>query len=680
MLVSIRNRSNVATLMAVLALGTASAAAQHRSIDPLATAAVPPMTAPMASANGGRPDIAALRYYAVRGEQDRLRAETDRLASLYPDWERPANIFTDEDPQERHLWTLFSQGGTERVEAEIARLRSLGAGFEPSTVLLEKLGERRKRRQIAQAWSQQRWDDVLTAANADPDLLLGTDVELIWFVADAYAQKERPEAAAKAYEAALSASTDEQQRLATLQKAAAFLPPAASLALLAKAGESLSTPQSKRVVEDAIVRGALVRMSRTGEAVPEALRAATAGFARRAQAAEQASDALLLGWASFGQSQWREARAWFGQVLTRGDEAKAREGAIMSAMRLGDLDDAARLVAQGPDTSPEIAALFISLYAPALLQEKPQPIATTFLTDYATRTVTLSNGEGAEALGWYAYNLGQLDAARAWFDKANGFEETETAAYGLALTAVRRGDRSALLDVKARFGAAYPRVAAVRFAPAKVARSVAVTRRSSAADRAGRLRKRIADLHARGRTGDCLAAIRKLRAFGPLRAGDHQMRGWCLLKAKRPAEAEQAFAAAVRLGGASRVPSAYGQALAALRAGRTNDALAIANANPLTVVQRRTVDIELLTQRARAAFANRDYGATIHALDRRAKLTSETRDLTLLRGWSHYHAGRHRSAETIFAALDAQTSTRETRRGLGAARREQTRKVSHDDR
>ena len=680
------NRARNRTLALAL-VAAASVAWPATAADRLTTGAVPaadelPVAPrnlpPMAAANGGRPDISALRYYAVRGEQDRLQAEADRLSTLYPDWKRPENIFTDEDPQEQALWKLFSKGGTAGVEREIARLRSLGAGFEPSSVLLEKLDERRRRESIAKAWSERRWDDVIAGADATPDLLLGTDVELIWFVADAYANKERPQAAADAFQAALNASTREQERLATLQKAAAVLPPDATLDLLQRAEGSLRDDASRRTVEDAIVRGALVRMAQLGEAVPTALRPALGRFATRAQAAPEAGDPLLLAWASFGQRQWKEARAWFGVALRHGPDIKAREGAIMAAMRAGDLSDAADLVNADRDASPEIGALFISLYAPTLLQEKPAVLPTPFLQDYADRSLTLENGEGGEALGWYAFNLGQLQAARAWFGKAMAWEATGTAAYGLALTALRMKDRPALEALKSTYGVQYPRVAGVKFEPRRAPKRVTVKRRSRAVDRAGKLRGEIARLQKRGRAAACLSKLRDLRAFGPLRAGDHQMRGWCLMKADRPAEAEQAFATAVRLGGKGRVPSAYGQALAALKAGRTNDALAIANANPLTARQRRTVDIELLTQRARAAFANRDYAATILALDERAKLTGETRDLSFLRGWAHYHTGRLASAESIFAALDAQLSNRQTRRGLAAARREQTRKVSHD--
>jgi len=55
------------------------------------------------------------------------------------------------------------------------------------------------------------------------------------------------------------------------------------------------------------------------------------------------------------------------------------------------------------------------------------------------------------------------------------------------------------------------------------------------------------------------------------------------------------------------------------------------------------------------------------ALDQRRALTAEPRDLTMLRGWSLYHLGSRDKAQQVFATLDQQLSTPESRRGLSAA-------------
>jgi len=59
----------------------------------------PNAISPRSGVNGARPDIEALRYYAVRGEQGRMQAELRRLKLLYPKWQQPKNIFSDQSSE-----------------------------------------------------------------------------------------------------------------------------------------------------------------------------------------------------------------------------------------------------------------------------------------------------------------------------------------------------------------------------------------------------------------------------------------------------------------------------------------------------------------------------------------------------------------------------------------------------
>jgi len=632
---------------------------------------------PLASVNGARPDISALRYYAVRGEQGRVHAEINRLRKLYPGWTQPENIFAEDDSIERDLWKLYSEGKTEAVKEKIAKLQEEPGGYVPSSELLNKLEQRENRTGIAAAWEAKDWDGVLNQANANPALLANGDIELIWFVGEAYALKEKPDEAFEAFLAALKSANSQQERKATVQKAAVLLSTDRALKLLEGTPELKKDKAALNEVKDAIVRGALARSAEFGEATPKILEAEVLGFETRAKMSKSSQDAVLLAWSKFGQRDWKSANNWFAHALTFEQTPKAIEGAIMSSMRLGALDRAASLAGQHIEASKEIAALFISVHAPALLQAKPPQMDSRFLSVYAGKASDLNNGEGAEALGWYAFNVAQLDAADAWFSKAMDWEETETAVFGKTLTAGRRKDRATFDFLQQAYGAKYPKVAALKYQVEKRRRkAVGISRKPARVSRAGSLRGKIAKLYQAKQYSKCLQLSRQLRQYGPLRAGDHEMRGWCLLGAKRPSESERAFAAAVRLGGKSKNPSAYGQALAALRSGKTNQALTIANANRLTRKQRRVIDIELLTQRARAAFNNRDYAAVVHALDKRGKITPESRDLTMMRAWAHYHGGRLSSARAIFASLDQQLSTRDTRKGLNATKQKFSKLIS----
>ncbi len=621
-----------------------------------------------------RPDTAALRYYAMRGEQDRVKAEISRLRSLYPNWKQPANIFQDRTVFEEKLWSLFGTGVIGDIEAELARLKLEEPDFEPSLEFQTKFAARLERNAIAVAWSEDDWDKILDIANENPKLMLGEDVELIWFVADAYSHSQRPEDAATAMKAAFAVARDGDERRATLRKAAEILP----IELV----EELADVQigADPGVDGAIVRGALVRNARLGLPLPQSLVPALIKYEREIAANPTHDETTLMAWWRFATADYPAAHKWFTLAMEK-PTPKIAEGAIMAAQRSSHLVRAGELLQAWLDKSEQLGKLYINAYAPRLLEgqkELPEP----FIVQFAGKTSELSSGEGAEAMGWYAYNAGQLPTAAAWFDSAIVWEETETSVYGRGLTAARLKDRASFDRIKLGYSS-YPKVAALEFdleklipkgqqpkGSAKPRNENFVRRNVKRSTPRNTGRTAIEQAYAKKRYAQCLTLLDKLRP--PLRAKDYQMRGWCLLGSNRPAEADRAFSRAVALGGDSRSPSAYGQALAALRDGKTNRALDIANSNKLPARQRKEIDIEILTQRARAAFNGKDYSAAIHALNRRREMTTESRDLSFMRAWSHHNSGDYNGAQDIFATLDSQLSTPETREGLGAARREQS--------
>ena len=612
-----------------------------------------------------RPDTAALRYYAMRGEQDRVKAEIARLRSLYPSWKQPANIFQDRTVFEEKLWTLFGTGVIGDIEAELARLKLEEPDFEPSLEFQTKFAARLERNSIAEAWTAEDWDRILDVANDNPKLMLGEDVELIWFVADAYSNSQRPDDAATAMKAAFAVARDGDERRATLRKAAEILP--------VEQVEELADVQigADPAVDGAIVRGALVRNARLGLPLPQSLTPALIRYEKEVTDNPTHDETKLMAWWRFATADYPAAHKWFTLAMEKPDP-KIAEGAIMAAQRSSHLVRAGELLQAWLDKSEQLGRLYINAYAPRLLegrQELPEP----FIAQFASKTSELSSGEGAEAMGWYAYNASQLPTAAAWFDSAIVWEETETSVYGRALTAARLKDRPSFDRIKLGY-ASYPKVAALEFDLEKLIPKGTGRRTEKSFVRRNVVRSQprntsrtaIESAYAKKQYSRCLTLLDKLRP--PLLAKDYQMRGWCLLGSNRPAEADRAFSRAVALGGDSRSPSAYGQALAALRDGKTNRALDIANSNKLPAKQRREIDVEILTQRARSAFNSKDYPAAIHALNRRRELTTESRDLSFMRAWSHHHSGDYSGAQDLFATLDSQMSTPETRSGMGAAR------------
>ena len=142
--------------------------------------------------------------------------------------------------------------------------------------------------------------------------------------------------------------------------------------------------------------------------------------------------------------------------------------------------------------------------------------------------------------------------------------------------------------------------------------------------------------------------------------------GWCLMQADRPQEAALAFDRAMAGSGKTREDAAYGKSLAHLRTNLTNSAVEAANSAPMTRQHRNEIGVAVLSQRAQGAYNQGSYDDALAALDQRMAHAPESRDLSLMRGWSLYHLGRKDEAERLFQALDKQTSTKESRQGIGA--------------
>ena len=143
--------------------------------------------------------------------------------------------------------------------------------------------------------------------------------------------------------------------------------------------------------------------------------------------------------------------------------------------------------------------------------------------------------------------------------------------------------------------------------------------------------------------------------------------GWCLLNADRPREAALAFDQAIQGGlGKTREDAAYGKSLAELRANQTDSAVQAANSAQMSPERRNEIGIAVLAQRAQGFYNQGNYRQALAALDQRIAHTTETRDLSMMRGWSLFHLDRTEEAERLFQVLDRQTSTKESRQGLGA--------------
>ena len=109
------------------------------------------------------------------------------------------------------------------------------------------------------------------------------------------------------------------------------------------------------------------------------------------------------------------------------------------------------------------AILFIDLLETDLTRENPPYVEPERIARYAQVTLTGSSGEGAQALGWYAYNSCQFDAALEWFQRGVAWFPKEATVYGYALTLKRLKRQKEFLEIVNRYDGLFPKVVELLF-------------------------------------------------------------------------------------------------------------------------------------------------------------------------------------------------------------------------
>jgi cellulose synthase operon protein C len=144
-------------------------------------------------------------------------------------------------------------------------------------------------------------------------------------------------------------------------------------------------------------------------------------------------------------------------------------------------------------------------------------------------------------------------------------------------------------------------------------------------------------------------------------------KAWCLMEAKRPIEAAQAFERALEGPERIRSEAAYGQSLAYMQAGLSDKAAISATKGRLDNKRATELRNQLLSQQAVNAYENGRYNEALIALDERAQIFGEQNDLLVLRGYSYLQLRRYSEAEQVFRA-SAMTGNRDALRGLSDVR------------
>ncbi|MCI5075883.1 cellulose synthase [Oricola sp.] len=607
-------------------------------------------------------DESALRYFAAQGDIERLHAEIARLRALYPDWlppDDPLDYSRSGDPRIEALWALYAEGRYDEVEAEIARIQDTTPGFLPPQVLVDSLRLAKDREALVKASNEGAFATVVDVAARSPQLLTCAEVDVMWRLAEAFAQTDRADRAADAYRFILQNCDDPGERQATVIKASAFLDTAQieSLLMLERRGDD--GQGEFEAVRDDLARAMVSRVANEPDTTVAASYLDRLKTAARRDG--EPDDSILLGWYSYQRGMYLQARDWFRAALDSLKSPEAAQGLALTEAELKNYAVAESVLYEYRNVSDDTIKVYLATVANLLSLEPPKAIAADVLNRMAPVVIEKRDVVSAEQFGWYAHYLGQETTAIDWFRAALSWDpEHEPAAYGLALALnalnrdaevaqiqeTWRGRSERIANLGEEKDETEPARTAAASTPARSRTTTTTTRPSTrrAAQPAG-----------------CTTTV-DMQTISPESALD---RGWCLMDLNRTMEAVQAFDRALASGAqATRKDAAYGKSLAYLRLKMPDKAAAAATAAPQEPARAMELQSAILADRAIGAFRLGRYHETIIALDQRARFAPERQDLMVLRAFAYHNIGRRSDAKRIFQAL-ASVGNKEAMRALG---------------
>ncbi|WP_338809324.1 cellulose synthase [Agrobacterium leguminum] len=654
-----------------------------------------------ASADMPEVDLSALRYFAARGDTQRLQAEIARLRALYPNWTPPADplaIPENGDPRLDAMWQLYTDGRYAEVRKAIADRQQAEPGWQPPDNLTGMLSLAEARQRLVNASDLKQYTTVVDTAANNPSLLTCGEVDVLWRVADAFANTDRMGRARDAYLYILNNCTVASDRLATVQKASALLPAEMMDELLAKEKPGADGQLEFEPVKNDLARQFVAKAGeKEGIAVPSAY---VMRLQRLAETDKLASDALLLGWYNIRQKNMAEAEKWFRKAREEEDSASASQGLALALIDRNEPREAEDVMYKWRKASDDALATYLAATANLLALEPPVVLPPEVLQRIAAETVAQKDAATAQQFGWYSLAFRQTPLALQWFSTALGWKpDDEPSAYGMAVSYHDLRNLAGLRGIQQQWGGRSQRIADVGTArmvdqpgqavapitaPPVIAQVTAPPVQTNAPQgetavvynppvvqqlepsrkQARRPAQVQREAGAASRPRSC-AAYPDPQRLPPQQALDL---GWCLMETNRPAEALKAFESAIESGQSNvKSDAAYGQSLAYLRMGLTDHAAVSATKSRMDRPRATELQVSILADRAVSAFGSKRYAETLLLLDQRARLADERTDLMVLRGYSYLAMRRYGEAAQIFESLTA-IGNKDGIRGLAAVR------------
>ncbi len=422
-----------------------------------------PAAGPEQRSPANRIDESALRFYASQNDAARVSMEIKRLKARHPSWEPPSDLFDEaRDPAlEQKLWDLFGEGRLDEIKSAVLDIRKADPTWRPSDKFVQEFDRAELRAQVAAASDAKDAAGVLALAEGHPGMLVCAEIDVMWRVAQALVETSEVERAQDLYKYILTHCSNSAERLATVQKAMELLPSSSVKALIAL-GQRRSTGGSEfESVRLDLVRRQLGAMA--SDPASEPLSAPELrNFEDLTRKNKQAGDAALLGWHSYAQKNWSAAAQWFKQAMDWERLPKAAEGYALALRQKGMILEAEAVAYEWREASPLIAKLFVEIVATAMTVPQPAIVEPERLARMEDVVGRIQSVNGAQALGWYYYNVGATQKAQPWFARSVAWEPNEATTLGLALAANRNKDRALFQKTLADFGSRYSAVAALK--------------------------------------------------------------------------------------------------------------------------------------------------------------------------------------------------------------------------
>lgn len=601
-------------------------------------------------------DERALRYYALNNQHDRVEAEARRLRALYPGWTAPADLYAPGNGPnglpEQALWDLYGQDNLSALDAEIAQRQLAYPNWQPSQELMAKIAEKRLRLAILSASDAADWGQVLAKTGDLEPWFERRDLEVIWRAAEALAQTGADDQALQLYQKVLAMEASDQERLASVQKALGLLGSAAAERLLAE-GRLLDRGDPEfAVISDDILRAKFAEASQPGEEIELSDKDVTA-ISALAEKSAKSDDTALLAWYLYGQKRFSDAARWFqrglGQSGSGRQKASLVEGYALSLYHLGEYQAMTDFIEPWLAKDKSYRARLLPLIASLLVSEPDYVVSAGARAAIAEALKSDGTAAQKEAFAWYLFTQDKPQDAALWFQASFAEEPLEVRARALVLAHAKSGDLVAAKAALQTHVKAYPALEDVALelmgTPSRPAGSGgAITTAYRQKD------------YAR-----CLQIAKEREAKGALSARGKLIAAWCLHDGGEPAQAVAVFSELVGEPDPIGADATYGKALAFLKSGLFDQANRLALSGQLSAERRREVRMAALADAAVAGFAQKRYRDVIALLNQRLQLTPESRDLSLLRGWSLYHRGHFAAAEGLFRYLHQSQPNRHTR-------------------